>query len=270
MDGYLGYRLVGFSPGLHRGLPSRHMTFIISIGNSIDVVAQSNPGQRPERYRCVLSGLQASPAIVAHDGNQEGIGIELTPLGSRALLGLPASEIWDLSLEFADVVGPVGNELWARLQEAEGWEERFTVCDEVLLRLARPAGVAHELQFSWESLIATQGRISVGDLASKIGYSRRHLTRLFRSEFGLTPKLAARVVRFEHAQRKLKSLPNAVPMAEVAASCGYYDQAHLYRDFADLGGCTPTEFFREEVLSLREESGRRTDRQPHSAVTGRS
>lgn len=63
------------------------MTLIVSIGAEIDVVAQTDPDQAPSRYRCVLGGLQASPALVAHDGNQEGVAVELTRVGCRALLG---------------------------------------------------------------------------------------------------------------------------------------------------------------------------------------
>ena len=256
VDGYTGYRLAGFPPGFHRGLPSRHMTFIVSIDRSIDVIVQTNRAQPPERYACVLSGLQATSALIAHNGNQEGVAIELTPVGSRMLLGMPAGELWDLSLEFADVVGSVGNELWERLQTAEGWESRFAICDEVLGRLTREEAVAPELQHCWGAVVATGGRISVNELATETGYSRQHLTRRFRAEFGLSPKLAARIVRFERAQRMLKSVPSFVSVAHVAAACGYYDQAHLYRDFTELAGCTPRELLREEVPFFQDDATR--------------
>ena len=83
VDRYHGYRIVGAPPGVHRGLPSRHLTFIVSIGPPIDVVAQTDPGQSPARYACVVGGLQAAPALIAHDGNQEGVSVALTPTGSR-------------------------------------------------------------------------------------------------------------------------------------------------------------------------------------------
>lgn len=194
VDTYVGYRLAGFPPGIHRGLPSRHMTFIVGIGQTIDVAAQSDPVQDPQRYGCVLSGLQASVALIAHDGNQEGVAIELTPLGSRTLLGMPAGELWDLSLEFAHVVGGPGGELWERLQHTVGWEQRFSVCDDVLSSLVGENLVAPELQHCWGTLVASGGRISVSDLAAQTGYSRQHLGRRFRREFGLSPKLAGGVM----------------------------------------------------------------------------
>lgn len=223
------------------------MTFIVSVGRTIDVVSQTNPLQRPNSYGCVLSGLQASPAVIAHDGNQEGVAIELTPLGSRTLFAMPAGELWDLSVEFADVVGALGGELWERSQLATTWEERFRVCDDILLRLVGEEEVAPELRHCWMTLVATGGRMSVSDLATETGYSRQHLARRFRREFGLTPKLAARVVRFERARRMLQSVPSFVSITQVAMSSGYYDQAHLYRDFAELAACTPIELLREEV-----------------------
>jgi AraC-like DNA-binding protein len=247
IDGYVGYRLAGFSPGVHRGLPSRHMTFIVAIGQTIDVVTQTDPSQGPQSYDCVLSGLQASAAHIAHDGNQEGVAIELTPLGSRTFLGVPAGELWDLSVEFADVVGGAGGELWERLQFAVGWEQRFSVCDEVLTKLVTGTEVAPELRYCWGTLVDSGGRITVSDLAARTGYSRQHLGRRFRAEFGLSPKLAARVIRFERARTMLQSVPSFVSFAQIAGACGYYDQAHLYRDFAELAGCTPSELLREDL-----------------------
>ncbi|HEX6310666.1 MAG TPA: helix-turn-helix domain-containing protein [Acidimicrobiia bacterium] len=252
VERYCGYRMTGYSSGLHRGLPSPHMTFIVSIGPDIDVVAQTNPTQAPQRYGCVLGGLQSCSALISHDGNQEGVAIELTPLGSRVLFGMPARELWDLSLELADVIGPTGRELWEQLQQTDRWEDRFAVCDRVLAPRTGADETAPELRFSWEALITSGGDVSVHELAAETGWSRQHLGRRFRDEFGLAPKLAARVVRFDRARRMLQAVPPFVSISQVAAACGYYDHAHLDRDFADLAGCTPTELLAEDLPSFQD------------------
>ena len=254
VDGYVGYRMQGFAPGLHRGLPSRHMTFIVSIGPGIDVTAHTDPTQSPGSYGCVLSGLQAAPAIISHGGHQEGVAIELSPLGSRVLLGMPARALWNQSVEWADVAGPAGRDLWERLQGPAAWADRFAVCDEVLGRLARPdVEVAPELRVAWRALVRSGGAASVADVARQVGWSRPHLTRRFGEEFGLRPKVAARVLRFERASRLLQAGAGDVTIAEVAATCGYFDQSHLDRDFAELAGCAPTVWLAEEVPSVQDE-----------------
>ena len=65
---------------------------------------------------------------------------------------MPAGELWDLSLEFADVVGGPGGELWERWQHTVGWEQRFSVCDDVLTSLVGENLVAPELQHCWGRL----------------------------------------------------------------------------------------------------------------------
>lgn len=252
IDRYVGYRLAGFPAGVHRGLPSRHMTFLFGLGDGIEVAAQTDPRQAPATYRSVLGGLQATPAMIAHDGNQHGVVIELTPLGSRALTGRPAAELWDLSVEAPDVVGAAGVELWERLQAPMPWPRRFEICDRVLSRLLRERPVERTLARCWRALVASGGRMPVTELAAAAGWSRQHLARRFRDELGLTPKLAARIVRFERARKRIQSSPRRPALAEVALDCGYFDQAHLNRDFARLAGCTPTELLGEELPSFQD------------------
>ena len=253
VEHYSGYRLSGFPPGVHRGLPSRHLTLIASIGPAIDVVGQTDPGQSPAVYRCVVGGLQDTTALIAHDGNQEGVSVELTPLGCRAVLGAPTGALWNMSLELDEVTGSIGRELWERLQGTVGWDERFSVCDDVLLRLLEPQVVAPELGWCWRTVVATGGNVTVKELAEETGWSRQHLTRRFRDEFGLTPKLAARVVRFDRARHLLQAAPEGFSIADVAAACGYFDHAHLNRDFADLAGCTPTQLLTDDLPSVQDE-----------------
>lgn len=252
VDRYIGYRLAGFPPGVHHGLPSRHMTFIVSIGNEIEVAVQTDRAQSPGHYGCVLSGLQASSALIAHDGNQEGVAVQLNPAGCRALFGMPARALWNTSVELSDVTGPVGRELWERLQEVSSWAERFAVCDEVLSRLLREVQVAPELLRCWDLLVRTDGAIAVTDLAAEVAWTRQHLARRFGDEFGLSPKLAARVVRFDRARHMLHAATRGVSIATVAATCGYYDQAHMTRDFVDLAGCPPARLLAEDLPSFQD------------------
>ncbi|HLU41854.1 MAG TPA: AraC family transcriptional regulator [Microthrixaceae bacterium] len=250
VERYFGYRLTGFPPGLHRGLPAPRPTFIVSIGDPIDVVQQVDPSQAPDRYRCVVGGLQDAPALIAHHGDQEGVAIDLTPLGCRTLFGMPARAMWNLSLELSEIAQGAGDELWERLQLARTWPERFAACDAVLGRLAARhearATLAPELSRSWHLLESTHGALEVGALASEVGWSRQHLRRRFADEFGLPPKLAARVIRFDRARRMLEASGH-VTIGEVAAICGYYDQPHMDREFAELAGCSPSELLAGDV-----------------------
>lgn len=243
---YVGYRMAGFEPGLHRGLPSRHITFISSIGRPVDVVEQTSDVQAPRAYRSVISGLHASPAMIAHDGNQEGVAVELTPFGSRVLFGMPAAALWDVTLELREVVGRVGDELYERLQDATGCSERFAVCDSVLGRLAGEEETPIELVGCWQELTASNGRLPIAALADNVGYSRQDLARRFRAEFGLGPKLAARIIRFDHANRMMRS--HDVSLARIASMSGYADQSHLTREFTAFAGCSPTRWLRDEEL----------------------
>jgi AraC-like DNA-binding protein len=77
-------------------------------------------------------------------------------------------------------------------------------------------------------------------LADEVGWSRRHLIARFREQVGAPPKLVARVVRFQQVLRRLERDRDAVG-AELAAACGYFDQAHLAREVRALAGLTPGE-----------------------------
>jgi AraC-like DNA-binding protein len=88
----------------------------------------------------------------------------------------------------------------------------------------------------------------VRDLAGEIGWSPRHLTDRFRRETGLRLKEAARVVRFDRARRRLTP---GTPLAGLAADSGYYDQAHLAREFRELAGCSPSRWLADEFTFVQ-------------------
>ncbi|MEE6263885.1 AraC family transcriptional regulator [Plantactinospora sonchi] len=250
---YLGYRDRDVPPARHRGLPSPYLTVIITLDDPLMIATHPDPRTAPARYDTLVGGLHTAPAMIEHDGRQSGIQLGLSPLGARALLGLPAGELVDADLSADLVLGPFAGELRERLLAAAGWDERFRVLDRLLLRRFDPGAVPQaELARAWHRLVATGGAVPVSELARETGWSDRYLSRRFGVEIGLSPKRAARVARFDRARRLLQSragsggLARSGGLAEIAVSSGYYDQAHLDRDFRDFAGCPPSRWLAEE------------------------
>ena len=255
---YIGYRQAGVAPATHRGLPSPYLTVIFTLDDPLTLAGHPDPRQPPGSYATLVGGLHTAPALITHQGRQSGIQLLMSPLGARALLGLPAAELASIDVEGPAVLGPLADHIGDRLRAAGDWPARFAVLDRMLtLRLAAdPAGPAvssgasAEVSHTWLRLLAAGGRCAVSGLAAEIGWSDRHLRGRFREETGLTPKAAARVIRFDRARRLLQRRAAAAtalpPLADLAADCGYYDQAHLAREFRDLAGCPPSAWLAEE------------------------
>ena len=263
---YIGYRQAGGPPATHRGLPSPYLTVIFTLDDPLTLAGHPDPRQSPGSYRTLVGGLHTAPALITHPGRQSGIQLAVSPLGARALLGLPAGELAGIDVEGCGVLGPLADRIAERLQVAGDWPARFAVLDRMLTsRLAAGPpggasctadGVGAEVSHAWLLLLASGGRCTISGLAAETGWSDRHLRNRFRNETGLTPKAAARVIRFDRARRLLQQRAAAADMtlpalADLAADCGYYDQAHLAREFGDLAGCPPSAWLAEEFRNVQ-------------------
>ncbi|MBV9578370.1 MAG: helix-turn-helix transcriptional regulator, partial [Chloroflexi bacterium] len=107
---------------------------------------------------------------------------------------------------------------------------------------------------AWELLTRSRGQLSVADLADELGWSERHLGQRFGAEFGLSPKVTARVMRFDRARRLLQrrvAAATSLRLTDLALECGYYDHAHLTREFSEMAGCSPSRWVAEELRNIQ-------------------
>ena len=245
-----GYRQRGMPPARHLGLPSPWLTLIFTLDEPLHVARHPDPQQAPGQYLALLGGLHTTPAVIAHDGAQSGVQLQVSPLATRALLGLPAGELAGLDLPATDLLGRLGADLPEQLQAAGSWAARFRLLDDRLGRLVDPDRTPPppEGRRAWRVLRASGGTVRIADVAREVGWSERHLAARFRTEIGLTPKAAARVIRFDRARRMVPGTPAAV----VAATCGYADQAHLVREFVAFTGLGPRAWLAAEVGNLQD------------------
>lgn len=84
-----------------------------------------------------------------------------------------------------------------------------------------------------------RGSLTLAELSGAVGASPTHLVRAFTHRFGLPPHAYLVARRVEAARRLLLA---GRPPAEVAATVGFHDQAHLTRQFRRHVGTTPGRF----------------------------
>ncbi|AVT28364.1 AraC family transcriptional regulator [Plantactinospora sp. BC1] len=166
----------------------------------------------------------------------ECLQIRLEPVVAAAVLGA-STELTGTVATLDEIWGRDAGRVEERLRAAASWDERFRIAWEILGRRldARPA-VDPEVAHTWRQTLSSRGRVRVDGLAGDVGWSRKRLWSRFRAQIGITPKRAARLVRFDHAVHLLAAGQAA---ASVATESGYVDQSHLHREIRAIAGLTP-------------------------------
>lgn len=249
-----GYRQREVEPGQHLGVPSPYLTLIFTLDEPMEIARHVDPRQSPGVYSSMVGGLHTLPALIVHHGAQSGIQLQLSPLAARPLAGLPAGELASMDVAAQEILGPLATQVSERIQAAATWSARFAVLDQLLgdaLHVERT--VPNEVARAWSLLLLSNGTVPICDVARDVGWSQRHLSNQFTREIGLRPKMAARVIRFHRARRVLQrnvggGRPN---IAGVAAECGYFDQAHLIRDWQQFTGLSPTNWIAHEFRNFQ-------------------
>ena len=202
-------------------------------------------GQSKLIPRMHVVGSQTSPTGCAYfTGRHDGFGIFLKPLASWQLFRIPPAAFANDNGDGRDIIGNGIHTLWLKLAERNTFQQRIQVAEEYLLPFAinalRQTTVMQTAQYTYRH----DGAVRIKELAEHSGLSIRQYERRFVTEIGFTPKLFARITRFQMALDKKRMAPDRSWMS-VAHQLGYFDQMHMIRDFQSLSGSTPSEVFQQ-------------------------
>jgi len=213
---------------------------ILNFGAPLEVSA---PGRTARVHTdSFFARVSHLPATTEFTGVSAGIQVDFTPLGAYLFCGHPMDELPDPALGMTELLGPDGRRLTEMVEAAPGWNARFDLLDaEIMRRVGGARPPTPSVAWAWSRLEACSGRVEIGRLSDALGCSPKHLILGFRQEIGVTPKVAARILRFQRATRRARE-PGPVNLARVAADCGYHDQAHMAREFRALAGTTPSAY----------------------------
>ena len=197
----------------------------------------------------MVSGAYRAPFVIDTREHAAIVGVHFRPAGAAAFFGVPPGELSDTHVDLASLWGKRAALLRERLSAAPDTEQRFEILNTALLESFSPPRERHRaVRLALRRL--DQGA-TVGQVCDRVGMSRRRLIEVFTSEVGMTPKLFARIRRFQRAFGQAQQ-PTVPSWSELAFECGYFDQSHLIRDFLAFAGTSPAELQRVREANVKE------------------
>ncbi len=232
-------------------LPARSDCFLQFHFNQPYLVVNRSTGQ-----------IQSAPAKVLvgpHTGRREDLiwrgdlkafTIRFSPVGFHSLFGVPASAVRDVATSAELILGPAVQTLEARL--ADACDDHMPSIAEKFL-LTKLAGQSDRGRaFAVLRIANAIRRYATGPtlqtIASAHNLSLRQVERLFQEFVGLSPKCFMRLHRANTAL-SLHRVHPARNWSSIASASGYFDQAHMIREFRSLNDSTPESFARAGSLA---------------------
>lgn len=223
-----------------RLLPDGCVELILNFGDLFREHKEAGQSElQPERF---VVGQMTQPVLVSPSGQVQLVGIRFAPGGTLPFFPMPPGELTNSIAPLADVATALDREFSERPRDAHELPEKIRLIQTLLInhlnaRMEKGASLRQAIA----RIVSSGGQVSMDELAFDLGISGRQLERRFLNEVGLGPKLLARILRFQQVFRAVERADSN--WAKIAAECGYYDQAHLIRDFRQFAGQTPAVLF---------------------------
>lgn len=173
--------------------------------------------------------------------------IRFQPHGLYPFLKQDVSELTGLTISTYELWGLEGRLLEERIMEAGSAATRIQLIEKFLVqRLQSRKRPQHDIDHCIRLINYSNGLIPMEKLASEINSGRRSMERKFLEQVGMSPKLLARIIRFQKVLNKIET-NNIKSFTAVAYDGGFYDQSHFIRDFKEFTGYNPNLYFSKNM-----------------------
>ncbi|MBO0932476.1 helix-turn-helix domain-containing protein [Fibrella aquatilis] len=182
--------------------------------------------------------------------------VQFQPGALFRLTGIPAHELTNTFVDAEAVFSGEIRLVNERLSYTRHYTEMVAIVEDFLFYLiGRARKQLRPIDRVGQFLLQHPGTVRLDWLADQACLSQRQFYRQFLEREGISPKVYARIARFEQAM-KLKNAQPAKDWLSVALELGYYDYQHLVRDFKEFTYLTPNEFLQQDAHAPERTFGR--------------
>lgn len=197
--------------------------------------------------RSFIHGQLHSFMDVQANGKIGLFSIRFMPQGLHSFLKMSADDLTDHAVPVQEIWGNDGLLLEEKIMEAKSTRQRIQIVEDFLLRhlIVRRSG-NDEINYCVRTILNSTELIAIEKLSSEVNMGRRHLERKFIDAVGLSPKLFARISRFQSVLNLIEKNKTS-SLTTIAYATGFYDQSHFIKDFKEFTGLNPKHYFKEDL-----------------------
>jgi len=199
----------------------------------------------------IVVGPWTDPFIAKFSGGAGITGVRLRPGYAPSVLGVPASELLNLSIPLPILWGRRRTEPFIRIQEERHLTARRLALSEVLSNSFASAAPPDETIIRSMRWLARYAHGRVGQLSRLTGISDRQIHRRFSAAIGYGPKMFQSVLRFQRFLLLGEGQSNWQTLADRGTFAGYADQSHMTREVHRFTGRPPTAVLKTAKCTLR-------------------
>lgn len=225
-----------------------------------DILIDYNPEQARHTYSYCGNYMQPFAFPLSLTAPPEGaytFGVRFFPGGAPFLHGQSLDMFTDRRVPLEDCWPDRWDELQLKMEETRDFAQRVQVMESYLRRVTLRSSPIHHhadqdlLRNVLYRIFKDNGRLSIQDIAQGEAVSERQLHRKMTEQVGISPKRFSEIVRFHQVLHGIRK-GLATDGAELAQTHGFYDQAHLIRQFRKFYGDTPLVAVQEHQQMLSE------------------
>lgn len=209
-------------------------------------------GNQTTQPRAQLWGQTIQPFTFISSGKHTMLGVRFYPHTAACFFDEPVDVFNNQVVDYIDVAGREGRELYAHLLEAIPLNKKIDLLEKFLLaRLRRFEHRFAKLKLMnaiVDDLNNDNFFRNINTVSARYGMTPRYLQKLFLSYSGIGPHLFSKITRFQKSLQLITK--NELPLTTIAHQCGYYDQSHFIKDFKNFTGLAPSHFRAESSSEL--------------------
>jgi AraC-like DNA-binding protein len=227
-----------------RVLPNGRAQVVLSLAR--DYLTDANHPTDPLQPMpaAIFLGVYSHHQLIDTIDLTELLGIIFHPGGTVAFFPDHTDIFTNRETSLEDLWGRAALNLRNDLREAPTPARKFDLLDFALRHRLSESKTHHRspsIDYALTKLRHSPGATTVAGLTRDMGISPRRLSQLFREQIGVSPKLYCRIQRFQQAVQHMHR-GDDIHWAELALTCGYYDQSHFTNDFHAFSGLSPTRY----------------------------
>ena len=195
----------------------------------------------PVSYQYIIGGQLSKPVFFRHSGYSEAIVIMFRPAGIYHLFKIPQSELRDKLEDLNLLLDRKKNDI-ERIVTSATDDVKIQQTEKFLRGLIKDGSVYSDVDSAINIIDQSFGNCNIKDILSTLNAAARTFERNFFKIVGLNPKEYAKIIRFNRIFELVKKNPQ-LDWQDIILLCGYYDQAHLIRDFRRFANISPKHFY---------------------------